>query len=94
MFNKLRTLRISAASPAQSPPQDRPLKRQRLSVAIPDTVTDDSDSDCSLRPSSGPSLNVLRPLFVWQAEAASPFPNLTPRTDVAIAPSQPELLRA
>ena len=83
MFNKLRALRITTNTPPQ---QDRPLKRQRLSVAIPDAVTDDSDSDCSLRPSSGPSLDVLRPLFVWQAEAASPFPNLAPRPDAVIAP--------
>jgi hypothetical protein len=88
---KMRALRICAISPAPQQ-QDRPFKRQRLSICIPDTVTDDSDSDYGLRQSSGPAVNVLRPLFVWHTAEASPFPSLTTRPD-AVAPGQAELLR-
>ena len=60
----------------QQQQQERPLKRQRLAISIPESVTDDTASDLSLR-SGGACCalpSVLKPLFGGWNPSTPPTP--------------------
>lgn len=82
---KLKALRISTHTPPPIATQGRPHKRQKLSVSIPETITDDSDECISLRSNLR---NCLRPLFLAYTPGAEPV------TTGAPSPELPAVLQA